>query len=75
MLKKVLIASLLTATAAMGSASPVMAAEPDPPTVRDAPLAGGALSDGPDVPRVNSTRDCSYGLISNENRLTCDCAL
>ncbi|WP_371618323.1 hypothetical protein [Streptomyces sp. NBC_00454] len=74
MLKKVLVASLLTATAAMGAASPAMAAEPAPPTVRDVPLTRSAPSDGPAAPRGNSSRRCSYGLLFNDNRLTCDYA-
>ncbi|KND23292.1 carbohydrate-binding module family 14 protein [Streptomyces anulatus] len=73
MLKKILIASMLTATAAMGSASPALATGPAPHSA-DAPLAASAPADGPAGSRKHTIGRCSPGLLFDSNKLTCDYA-
>ncbi|MCX4546976.1 hypothetical protein [Streptomyces sp. NBC_01565] len=75
MLKRIVIASLLTATAAMGAATPAMAANPAPAIIHGAAPAADVPSDEPAAPRAGNGRRCSYGLLFNDNRLTCDYAL
>ncbi|MFJ6805701.1 carbohydrate-binding module family 14 protein [Streptomyces anulatus] len=73
MLKKILIASMLTATATTGFASPVMAADPAPHSA-DATLTADAPADAPAGSRKHTIGRCSPGLLFDSIKLTCDYA-
>ncbi|MFI6527685.1 carbohydrate-binding module family 14 protein [Streptomyces uncialis] len=72
-LKKFRIASMLTATAAMGSASPALATSPAPHSA-DTPLAASAPADDPAAPHKHTIGRCSPGLLFDSSKLTCDYA-
>lgn len=71
MLKKILIASMLTATAAMVSASPALATTTHSAA---APLAASAPADDSASSHKHTIGRCSAGLLFDSRKLTCDYA-
>ncbi|WP_371627563.1 carbohydrate-binding module family 14 protein [Streptomyces sp. NBC_01116] len=66
--KKILTASLLAATVALGSAAPALAASPAPATVGTTVAAAAPMGD------EHTIGKCSPGLLFDSNKLTCDYA-